>query len=93
MSIRVEKPTDIEKIWRINAEAFETEEEANLVNVLRNSGLSYISMVCEENHELVGHIFFTPVELVGNTSGLRVIGLAPMAVSQKCKTKASVHYW
>jgi putative acetyltransferase len=87
MSIRVEKPTDIEKIWRINAEAFETEEEANLVNVLRNSDLSYISLIYEENHELVGHIFFTPVELVGNNSGLRVIGLAPMAVIPEMQNK------
>lgn len=80
MSIRVEKPSDIETIWRINAEAFETEEEADLVDVLRASGVSYISLVYEENDELVGHIFFTPVELLGDTSGLRIIGLAPMAV-------------
>ena len=87
MSIRVEKPIDIEKIWRINAEAFGTEEEANLVNVLRNSDLSYISLVYEENHELIGHIFFSPVELVGNNSGLRVIGLAPMAVIPEMQNK------
>lgn len=87
MIIRVEKPTDIEKIWHINAEAFETEEEANLVNILRDSSATYISLVYEENNELVGHIFFTPVELVGDTSDLRLIGLAPMAVMPKMQNK------
>ncbi len=87
MSIRVEKPSDIETIWRINAEAFETEEEADLVNVLRESGVSCISLVYEENDELVGHIFFTPVELLCDTSGLRIIGLAPMAVIPQMQKK------
>jgi putative acetyltransferase len=80
MSIRKEKPADIEKIWNINAEAFDTDAEASLVNALRSSGIPFLSLVYEENYDLVGHILFTPVELVCNTSGVRVMGLAPMAV-------------
>ena len=87
MSIRAENKTDINNIWQINAEAFEGEEEANLINALRNSDTSYISLVYEENNKLVGHIFFTPVELVDDTSNLRLIGLAPMAVSPKMQNK------
>jgi len=44
MNIRKEKDVDIEKIWNVNAQAFKTEVEANLVNVLRDSGVPYISI-------------------------------------------------
>ncbi len=87
MGIRAEQPTDIKKIWRINASAFETEAEANLVDILRASGVSNISLVYEEDGELVGHIFFTPVELIGDASGLKLIGLAPMAVIPEMQNK------
>ena len=87
MKIRKEKNSDIEKIWEVNAEAFETEAEANLVNALRDSGIPYISLVAEEGEEIVGHIFFTPVELIGDNSGLKLVGLAPMAVVAKLQKK------
>lgn len=80
MTIRKEIASDIEKIWNVNARAFETEAEANLVDVLRKSGISYISLVAEAGEDIVGHIFFTPVDLPGDTSSLRIMGLAPMAV-------------
>ncbi|MDH3329100.1 MAG: N-acetyltransferase [Desulfobulbaceae bacterium] len=80
MVIRNEKPGDIDKIWHINVEAFGTAVEADLVNTLRDSGSPYISLVYEQNSQPVGHIMFTPVELTGDTSGLRLMGLAPMSV-------------
>ena len=87
MNIRKEKDSDIEEIWKVNAEAFETEAEANLVNALRDSGISYISLIAEEGEEIVGHILFTPVELIGDNSGLKLMGLAPMAVMTKLQKK------
>jgi len=87
MNIRKEKDSDIEEIWKVNAEAFETEAEANLVNALRDSGISCISLVAEEGEEIVGHILFTPVELIGDNSGLKLMGLAPMAVMTKLQKK------
>ena len=87
MNIRAEKSADIDGIWGINAQAFETEEEANLVNALRDSGLSYISLVAEKGNELVGHILFTPVELVGDDTGLKLMGLAPMSVMPELQNK------
>ena len=60
MNIREEQPSDIEKIWKVNSEAFETETEANLVNALRSSGCTYISLVAETVHNVVGlHIIYT----------------------------------
>ncbi len=83
MIIRAEELADTESIWNINAEAFETEAEANLVNTLRDSDCTFISLVAETDDKTVGHILFTPVELTGNENKLKLIGLAPMAVSQK----------
>ncbi len=88
MNIRKEKASDNEKIWKVNAEAFESEAEANLVNALRDSGIPFISLVAEKNEEMiVGHILFTPVDLIGDDSGLKIIGLAPMSVLPKFQKK------
>jgi len=87
MKIRKEKDSDKEKIWKVHFEAFAAEAEANLVNALRNSGIPFISLVAEEGEEIVGHILFTPVELIGDDSGLKLMGLAPMAVLPKLQRK------
>lgn len=64
----------------MNAAAFEREVEANLVNILRVSGMEYISLVAEKNRDIVGHILFTPVELEGDNSVTKLIGLSTIAV-------------
>lgn len=76
MNIRFEQPDDIEKIREVNLQAFETETEANLVEALRNADVELISLVAEENGEVIGHILFSPVIL----GDLKIMGLAPMAV-------------
>jgi len=68
MNIRPEKPEDIKNIWRINADAFETDAEADLVDSLREKAPEYISIVYENNDGLVGHIFLSPVEIIGDQS-------------------------
>ena len=91
MNIRLEQASDVEQIWAVNADAFTTDVEANLVNTLRDSGCPMVSLVAEEGDQIVGHILFTPVELSGdgsdseendlNAKGLKLMGLAPMAVA------------
>ena len=80
LNIRKERDSDIEEVFGINVRAFDTDAEAKLVDRLRSSGVFYISLIAEENSHIVGHILFTPVELTGNPQGLRLMGLAPMAV-------------
>ena len=80
MIIRKEKDSDKEKVWQVNAAAFESEAEATLVNALRDSGISFISLVAEENENIIGHILFTPVELIDVDYGLKLMDLAPMVV-------------
>ena len=87
MDIREEQASDIEAIWKINVDAFETDAEASLVNALRNSDCIYISLVSELENKAVGHILFTLVELSGNKNKLKIVGLAPMAVLNKYQNK------
>ncbi|MCP4370315.1 MAG: N-acetyltransferase [Deltaproteobacteria bacterium] len=87
MNIRKEKDIDKDKIWNVNAEAFETDAEANLVNTIRDSGTPFISLVAEEDEEIVGHILFTPVVITGDDSGVKLVDLAPMAVLTKFQKK------
>ncbi len=80
LPLRDEQPSDRKQIWNVNIAAFESDGEAKLVDSLRESGIDSISMVYEEKGEIVGHILFSPVELAGDDSNLKIMGLAPMAV-------------
>jgi putative acetyltransferase len=87
MVIRPEKIEDIRKIRSIHVEAFDTEAEADLVEALRNSGIPLISLVAEQDGELVGHILFSPTTLEQGGSRTSIAGLAPMAVLPTCQNK------
>ena len=79
MLIREEHPGDCAAIREVNRVAFEGDAEAQLVDALRKSGVELISLVAEEQGEIVGHILFSPVGLDGHPE-LTLFGLAPMAV-------------
>lgn len=79
MMLREERSEDIAAIHRVNAAAFATEAEANLVDALREQGAVLLSLVAEVQGEVVGHILFSPVTLA-SSSRLKLAGLAPMAV-------------
>lgn len=87
MNIREERPDDVEEIWQVNAEVFETPAEANLVNSLRDSGCTFVSLVAEIEGKIVGHILFTPVKLSGTGKTLKLMGLAPMSVLKRYQNK------
>jgi len=80
MKIRPEQPGDQQQIRMINQQAFAGDADANLVEALRNSGIPLISLVAEENSQLIGHILFSPVTLAGQKNAPPIAGLAPMAV-------------
>ena len=65
MLIRAEKKNDKDAVYSINASVFETLSEANLVDVLRAQAKPIVSLVAEDNSEVVGHIMFSPVSLAG----------------------------
>lgn len=82
MLVRPEKESDWDAVQAVNVSAFETQSEANLVDALRDQVQLVVSLVAEENGEVIGHIMFSPVSLLGHPE-LRIMGLAPMAVSPK----------
>ncbi len=80
MRIRREEPSDSPTVRAVNEAAFETSEEADLVDALRKTSHSLVSLVAEVDGEVVGHILFSPVSLAGN-SEVHLMGLGPMAVA------------
>ena len=80
MLIRTEKETDHAAVHAVNAAAFPTPLEADLVDALRRQAHPIISLVAESDSAVVGHILFSPVTLDGRPD-LRLMGLAPMAVA------------
>jgi putative acetyltransferase len=79
MEIRREQAADIGAIRVVNRAAFETAAEADLVDALREQAEPTVSLVADDAGSIVGHIFFSPVTLLGHAE-LRIMGLAPMAV-------------
>ncbi len=80
-SIRQEQPNDIAAIRRVNEHAFDTPQEARLVDALRGAAHPFVSLVAVKGDEVMGHICFTPVTIDGDGGADRLaMGLAPMAV-------------
>jgi putative acetyltransferase len=79
MNILSEAPIHYQAIHAVNSRAFATPNEANLVDVLRKQVWPYISLVAEEDGNIVGHILFTPVTLSSHAE-LKIMELGPMAV-------------
>ncbi len=84
--IRAEKKDDQDAIFAVNASAFETPAEATLVDMLREQAQPIVSLVAEDQGNVVGHIMFSPVSLSENHD-LKVMGLAPMAVAPEHQRK------
>lgn len=78
--VRQEIPSEFSSIRKVNDAAFETSAEATLVDALREAGVDpFISLIASTEGTVVGHILFTPAQVVGDTS--REVGaLGPMAV-------------
>jgi putative acetyltransferase len=77
--IRRSLAPDRDAIRRIHREAFPTEAEANLVDLLLDRAKAVISLVASEEDALVGHVLFSPVTVEARAE-LIGVGLAPVAV-------------
>lgn len=82
--IEEEKPDDIPGIRNVNIKAFNTFDEANVVDTLRNSSPVFISLVAKHKKAVIGYILFTPAVIVTpENEKMNGMGLAPLAVSPK----------
>ena len=77
-TIRIERPGDEQQIRIVHQCAFDQNEEADLVDKLRQSCTNKISLVAISNDQIVGHILFTPLEIIPRCSSRRLdLGINP----------------
>jgi putative acetyltransferase len=81
MIIRAEQPQDVTAIRQVVEAAFGGTAEADLVNKLRAHGKAIISLVAVVEGHISGHILFSEVTVETNPRGIKLIGLAPLAVA------------
>ena len=83
VQIRPERPTDDDAIHHLTTVAFDPMPfsdgtEAPIIRALRSSGDLTLSLVVEEDGEVVGHVAFSPVTVDGADVGW--YGLGPISV-------------
>lgn len=86
VTIRPEEISDHPSIRKITIEAFAQSEfghngEADLIERLRVASPDLLSLVAEAEGSIVGHILFSPAEIVGDSGSSDGMALGPMAVS------------
>jgi putative acetyltransferase len=79
--IRPEHPDDVAAVRRLHESIFETPNEADLVDALREACEDHVSLVAVEGEHLVGHVFFSPVSVAAGSHEVMGMGLAPMAIA------------
>ena len=80
ITICEEQQQDIQAIREVNIRAFGQNQEADLVDRVRQSGDDLISLVAIIQNKIAGHILFSPATIEGKDKTIRGMGLAPMAV-------------
>jgi putative acetyltransferase len=75
--IREELTGDADAVRRVHQQAFPTDVESRLVDLLRDAGHLSLSMVALVDDEVVGHVAFSPVSVDSTSVGW---GLGPVAV-------------
>jgi putative acetyltransferase len=78
--IRPETSVDHEAIRHVNRLAFAQDDEARLVDALRDGGYIRVSLVAEVGGQVVGHILFSDLPIITGARTVPALALAPMAV-------------
>ena len=84
MQIRPERPADVDLIRALTTGAFagarySSGAEAGIVDALRADGVLSVSLVAEEDGEVIGHLAFSPVQV--DAAGGDWFGLGPVSVA------------
>ncbi len=78
--IRPETCADHEAIRHVNRLAFGQDDEARLVDALRQGGYLRLSQVAVQDGQIVGHLFFSDLPIITEAGMVPALALAPMAV-------------
>jgi putative acetyltransferase len=81
--IREEITEDHDAVRELNRLAFGGNDEADIVDRLRNAGLVVASLVAIEKDEIMGHILFSELPIETDQGIIGAISLAPMSVHPK----------
>ncbi len=78
--IRPETTADHDTIRHVNRLAFGHDEEARLVDALRDGGFTRVSLVAEQAGQIVGHVLFSDLPIRTGVGTVPALALAPLAV-------------
>ena len=87
MIVRHESEEDIADIRKLHEQAFEQSLEADIVDALRKNCKDIISLVADNDGKIIGHVLFSPAEILGPHGVLKGVALAPMAVLPDMRRK------
>lgn len=79
LHIRPETKHDQRAVFEVERAAFGQSVQAHLVDALRRASEPHVSLVAEQNGDIVGHVFFSPVS-IDHPSAPRACQLSPLAV-------------
>lgn len=84
LEFRREQDSDKNEVFRINQDAFQRNDEAELVDKLRknnqfNPSLSFVALM---DNKLVGYLLFTPIKInySSNSKSISSLALAPVSI-------------
>jgi len=81
LNVRKEEPRDHARVFEIQEAAFGSPAEAQLVRRLRANAAPLVSLVAEiVDGTVVGHVLFSPVEVVGPDGRGAAMALGPVGV-------------
>jgi putative acetyltransferase len=80
LTVRPESTADHEPIRHVNRLAFGQDEEARLVDALREGSYVRLFLVAERAGQVVGHILFSDLPIITGAGSVPALALAPMAV-------------
>jgi putative acetyltransferase len=80
LTVREERPGDIEAIRAVNQLAFGQQDEGRLVDALRSNNGVLLSLVAARNEDVLGHILFSIVTIHSGQDLITGAGLGPMSV-------------
>jgi putative acetyltransferase len=85
LRIRDETAADHAAVRQVHRLAFGQEEEARLVDVLRAGGFARVSLVAENDGQVVGHVLFSDLPIITPKGTVAALALAPLAVLPACQ--------
>ena len=80
MTIRPEEPQDRAAIYELNVLAYGRDDEAKLVEDLRQGHHAKMSLVVDAGGTIVAHIMFSAVQIMTDAGPMQALALAPLAV-------------